>query len=110
MRNYRSLLSAACVAASVAFSAPQLAAQAKPANATAQCTDGTYSTAKTKRGACSGHGGVQTWFADEGSAKSDAKAAGKATKDAAKDVGKATKEGAKATAGATKEGASAAKD
>ena len=33
-----------------------------PANATAQCTDGTFSTAKTQQGACGRHGGVKTWF------------------------------------------------
>jgi hypothetical protein len=43
-------------------------AAARPANATAQCTDGTYSTAKTKTGACSKHGGVAQWFADTGAA------------------------------------------
>jgi Protein of unknown function (DUF3761) len=44
------------------------AAGARPTDATAQCKDGTYSTAKTKQGACSRHGGVATWFADEGAA------------------------------------------
>jgi hypothetical protein len=45
--------------------APKAKTQAgRPADATAQCQDGTYSTAKTKQGACSRHGGVATWFAD----------------------------------------------
>jgi hypothetical protein len=34
-----------------------------PSDATGQCRDGSYSTASTRRGACSGHGGLTTWFA-----------------------------------------------
>ena len=34
----------------------------KPANATAECNDGSYSKAKTQHGACSSHGGVKTWW------------------------------------------------
>jgi Protein of unknown function (DUF3761) len=35
---------------------------AAPAGATAKCTDGTYSKAKTHSGACSQHGGVAQWL------------------------------------------------
>jgi hypothetical protein len=34
-----------------------------PANATARCRDGTYSTSRTARGTCSWHGGVAEWLA-----------------------------------------------
>ena len=105
MRMIRLWTSATCLATALAFATPHLFAQAKPANATAQCKDGTYSTAQSKRGACSGHGGIQTWYADE-SAKADAKAAVKSTKSAAKDAGKATADASKSVA---KEGKSAAK-
>ena len=33
-----------------------------PKNASGQCQDGSFTTAKTQKGACSQHGGVKTWF------------------------------------------------
>jgi hypothetical protein len=83
------------VAGALALAVPVIGAAqaqpAKPANATAQCKDGTYSTAKTKSGACSNHGGVGTWYADEKGAKADTKAAAADTKAAAKTAEKDTK-------------------
>lgn len=38
------------------------AAAVMPGDATGRCADGTWSTAEQKQGACSGHGGVQSWF------------------------------------------------
>lgn len=67
----RRLLAASLLAFAVPVSvsaAATKATAAKPADATAQCSDGTYSKAKTKQGACSSHGGVKTWYADEATA------------------------------------------
>src|SRR5258707_6738451 len=47
---------------------------AKPADATGQCDDGTYTKAKNQQGACSSHGGVKTWY-DERAAPAPAPAA-----------------------------------
>ena len=44
-----------------------LAAQAvPPKGATARCKDATYSTSQTRKGTCSGHGGVAEWLSASG--------------------------------------------
>ena len=60
----RQSFSASVVAAVLAFAVPTFAQKPSdaPKNATAQCTDGTFSTAKTQQGACSQHGGVKLWW------------------------------------------------
>jgi Protein of unknown function (DUF3761) len=115
MRTVQQFVVTSCAAAALAAGmfVAQPAAQARPANATGQCKDGTYTTAKTRRGACAGHDGVKTWFAAEDTktaaadAKENTKAAAKSTKGAAKDAGEATKDVAKDVGKTTK---SAAKD
>lgn len=95
MRTLPHLICTFCAASAVALLlGAHPFAQARPSNATAECNDGTFSTASSRQGACADHGGIKTWFADETrtaakGAKSNTKKAAKSTKDAAKDAGKA---------------------
>ena len=82
--------------------APTASAAAKPANATAQCKDGSYSQAKTERGACSDHGGVANWYGAP--SKTEAKAPAKETRTETANAGKTAKPVAKDAAPADSTG------
>jgi uncharacterized protein DUF3761 len=115
MQKTARFLPATTFSVALAFGAVALAAQARPSNATGECKDGTFTSATSKSGACSGHGGVKTWFADESKAdakgvKEDTKSVGKSTKGLVKSAGSATKDAAKDAGGATKDAAKATGD
>lgn len=61
MRFHRGAIVFIAAIALLLGSAGALAAQA-PAGATAKCADSTYTTVKTKQGACSTHKGVALWY------------------------------------------------
>jgi hypothetical protein len=50
------------IAATAVVAAPPAGA---PSGTTAMCKDGSYSSSAEKRGACSGHDGVKTWYGEE---------------------------------------------
>lgn len=105
-----------CVAGALALAVPATGAaqsKTKPKNATAKCEDGTYSTAKSKQGACSGHGGVATWYADEKPAKEskkESKSAAKESKKESRAAAKEAKSDEKESRRAKKESKTAAKE
>jgi hypothetical protein len=53
---------AATASASAAVPTKTTAAKSQPKDATGQCADGSYTTAKTQARGCLKHGGVKTWF------------------------------------------------
>jgi len=66
-----------------------------PAGSTGECKDGSYTSAPSKRGACSGHGGVKEWYTESKTpataAPATTKAAGPAPAPAAAPSKSATK-------------------
>jgi hypothetical protein len=93
----------AVLASGVLAAAPLLAQKPAnaPKNATAECKDGTFSTAKTERGACSKHGGVKSWWG-AGSVVAPKATPPKSTTTAPPKGGSSTKGGTTATASAPK--------
>jgi hypothetical protein len=69
------------IALAAAFIFGGIAFAQAPSGASGTCKDGSYTTATSKRGACSGHGGVNAWYADQKPAgtAAPAPAAGAAT-------------------------------
>jgi uncharacterized protein with FMN-binding domain len=93
----RRLLSASLVAGVLALTVPAFVVPVnakakkttaktgeKPAGATGECNDGTYTKAKTQQGACSKHGGVKTWYGEAAMAPEPAPAKTTTTKRAPK--------------------------
>jgi hypothetical protein len=70
-------LAGALAFATLAF-APAWAADPAPAGSTGLCKDGSYTESASKRGACSGHGGVKKWYGKAGASKKAAKDEAKA--------------------------------
>lgn len=77
----------------------------KPANApksaTAECKDGTFSSAKTQQGACSKHGGVKSWWGADSSASSEKSETKATTASSPKPEAKPSTTAANAPEGAT---------
>jgi hypothetical protein len=88
----RRFVAAFTVTAAIAVAVPAFAQKpaTAPKNATGQCRDGSYSAAKTERGACSRHGGVKAWWGATTSGSTAQPSAGRANDAAASSAARAS--------------------